>query len=125
MAVFVRSTIPHVSCNSHKLNLEVNKMVDSAQGLNNTIESVHNTMKACKLKLNNAAILRNLTVLKPQFHNNTRWSSMFHMLQCFVLIRNMLVEVSEHVESDIEMNTSEQFKIKVIKYASCTNRSIM
>lgn len=53
---------PYVGCNSHKLNLEVNHMVDCHTQLKTTIETVHETMREAK-KLKNAALLRNPTDL--------------------------------------------------------------
>ena len=64
--------IPHVGYNSHKLNLEVNAMVDTHPDLRNTIESVCNTMTSARSKLKNSAILRNITDLRPKLDNAPR-----------------------------------------------------
>lgn len=111
--------IPHISFNSHKINLEVNKIIDTTQSFKNTIDSIHNTMKSCKVKLKNADILQNLTDLKPMVHNKTRWSSKYYMLECFVRIRDKLVEAAEHSDADIDINVSDPFHNKVMKYAEC------
>lgn len=53
--------LPHLGCCSHKLNIEVNAMVDRHLGLRIAIDSVGETMACAKSKLNNAAIVRNMT----------------------------------------------------------------
>eukprot|EP00171_Calliarthron_tuberculosum_P004682 IDg4682t1 len=85
---------PFVGCNSHKLNLEVNLMVDSQSDMRYVIESVHGTMASDK-QLKDAAILRNLTDYKPFMHNKTRWSGKLHILHRFLLIRDELIEASQ------------------------------
>ena len=75
----------YVGCNSHKLNLEVDAMVDAHVQLKRTIESVHGTMRGAN-KLKNAAFLGTLIDLSPVMHNSTRWSGKLHMLQSFVRI---------------------------------------
>ncbi len=40
--------IPHVECASHRLHLEVRRMIARDSRLSKTIESVHETMKHCK-----------------------------------------------------------------------------
>ena len=52
---------PHVGCCCYLLNLEVNWMVREHKGLDNVIDSVHDTMRAVKMKLKYEAILRNIT----------------------------------------------------------------
>jgi hypothetical protein len=53
----------------HKLGLEVNRMVENHGDL--VIANTHETMRAAKQKLENAAVLRNMTDLKPVMHNKT------------------------------------------------------
>eukprot|EP00171_Calliarthron_tuberculosum_P002661 IDg2661t1 len=77
---------PHVSCTSHKLNNE------------------------------NAAILRNLTELRPVMHNQTRWSGKFNMLQRFERLRDELISASQDVNADIHIDDSAHFLRKVTKY---------
>lgn len=57
--------VPHVGCLSHKLNLEVNHMVDSTS-------KVHETMMNCKCRLRNRDLQRNLTTMATIIHNATR-----------------------------------------------------
>lgn len=49
-----------VRCSSHKLNLEVHNMLDSYDDLCNTIDNVHETVRA-EMQLKNATLLRNIT----------------------------------------------------------------
>lgn len=71
--------IPHVGCNSHKLNLDVERFVRNDSELSALIEKTHTLMTSAKRKLKNAALLRNETDLKPVLHNKTRWSGKYHM----------------------------------------------
>eukprot|EP00171_Calliarthron_tuberculosum_P003774 IDg3774t1 len=64
--------VPHVGCMSHKLNLEVKKMVKNDKDLATTVESIHETMSNCRRRLTNRAMLRNLTELSPLIPNETR-----------------------------------------------------
>lgn len=43
--------IPHVSCASHRLHLEVQRWIASESRLPSTIELIHNTMRSCKKSL--------------------------------------------------------------------------
>ena len=62
---------PYVGCCKYKLNLEVNKMIDEQASLKHCIDAIQNTLTDAR-KLKNAAILRNLTDLRPIVHNETR-----------------------------------------------------
>jgi hypothetical protein len=107
---------PHVGCNNHKLNLDVELMVANTIQLKNVIENVHAVMLSAKRKLKNAALLRNLTNLKPVIHNKTRWSGKHFMLTRFLRIRDELIEVADNEESvELDINTSAQFLAKVKK----------
>jgi hypothetical protein len=48
---------PPVGCMNHKLGLEVNRIVENHGDLSNVIETTHETMRAVKQKLKNAALL--------------------------------------------------------------------
>lgn len=50
------------------------------KSLNNTITDIKNTMIQ-EQELKNSAVLRMLTDLQPEIHNETRWSSKRKMLQ--------------------------------------------
>ncbi len=53
-----------IGCSSHKLNIEVNLMIENHHELCNAIESAHETMRAAK-QLKNATLLRKITELEP------------------------------------------------------------
>lgn len=63
-----------IGCMSHRLNLQVNAMIEQHQDLSNILDQVHETMISAK-QLKSAAVLRKLTEYKPILHNRTRWSS--------------------------------------------------
>ena len=107
-------SIPHVGCKSHILNLEVNEMVKNNEELIATLQSVQTTMLYFKQRLKNAAILRNIVILKPVLHIKTRWSSKSSLLERFVRLRDEFVEVSRSKESDVEINRTPFFKNKCI-----------
>jgi hypothetical protein len=111
--------IPHIGCKNHLLNLEVNRMTDRSADLTDTIETVHNTMLQCKQRLKNAALLRNLVVLKPIIHNKTRWSGKFQMLARWLRLREpLMMSVSESGDSTLDMDDTVRFKNKVTKYTN-------
>ena len=109
--------VPHIWCNSYKLNLEVNSMMNRHADLKSTISCIHDLMRAAKSGLKNAALLRNLTELRPVLNNETRWSGKFLMLQRFTKIRNELIDVSNNEDGSIPINVSIPFSNKVAKYA--------
>lgn len=65
---------PLVECLNHKLNLEVNKMINRMTKLNNQISTVHATMSFANAFVKSAAILRNLTDLHAVIDYAKRWS---------------------------------------------------
>ena len=78
-AVAKELKIAHVGCMSHKLNLDVNEMIDTDPILSDLLENVHDVMNLSR-SLKNAAILRNLTTLVVSTPNKTRWSGKSDML---------------------------------------------
>ncbi len=48
-----------VSCASHRSHLEVKKMINNDRRLSEIIESIHETMRSCKSRLKNRAVLFN------------------------------------------------------------------
>jgi len=110
------SSKPHIGCASHKLNLEVTLMVRNDIQLRNTITGVHETMKAAKTKLKSAAILRNITTLKPILYNKTRWSGKYEMIARFTKIRSQLIEASQDDDADIPMPAHLAYGTTVSKY---------
>ena len=109
-AVSSQLRIPHVGCSNHKLNLEVERMVDNDSTLKDCIDSVHRTMTDCRSKLRNRAMLRNLTTLSPIVENKTRWSGKYMMITRFCRIYDSLRTVAENEQSTVAMNLSSGFK---------------
>lgn len=54
-------SIHHLGCLNHRLNLEMENMVEKDAGLGACVVSVRNTMTHCRDSLRNRALLRNLT----------------------------------------------------------------
>ena len=94
--------IEHVGCKSHLLNLDVNDMMKEDAGLSKLIDQVHETMLSIKTKLTNAALLRNITDLKPIIHNETRWSGKFDMCARCVRLFNSIESASTEEENTID-----------------------
>ena len=65
--------VPHVDCNNHKLNLEINWMIKNDEAFSEIIEEVQQIMKLCVQQLKNRALLANLTPLKPVILHKIRW----------------------------------------------------
>ncbi len=83
---------PHIGCMSHKPNLEARSMIERHYELRNVIESIHRTMKEVKTKSKSAAILRNLTELRPILDNATQWCGKVTMLKRFLDVREEIFE---------------------------------
>lgn len=84
-----------VGCNSHKLNLETNRMLFRKSSMSKALGSVNDTMIKCKKRICNRELLRNLTNLAPVIQNATRWSSKFCMLKKYLQIYEMLLKVTD------------------------------
>ncbi len=106
--------VPH--CASHRLNLEVNTMIASHLDLKNTVGSVHETMNSGRSKLKNAAILRNVTELKPKVDNITRSSGKLEILRQFTRMHEYLVEISGDPDCKLIINSSSSLANKTLKY---------
>jgi hypothetical protein len=119
--------IPHVGCCSHKLNLDVELMVSGNSQMKETISTIHDVMACAKQKLRNAAVLRNITDLRPVLENKTRWSGKVAMLARFVRLRDDLVKAADHGDTDgldQVLDRSSTFLSNTIKYEqwmSCIN----
>lgn len=72
-----------VVCFRHKLSLLVRHMMDSKTSLGTGINNINDTMKSCKLRLKNGAILRNISYLNVVMRNVNRWSSVYTMVSRF------------------------------------------
>jgi hypothetical protein len=88
--------IPHVGCYNHKLNLDVEAMVRGNFELQKTISNIHDVMACAKQKLRNAAVLRNITDLRPILENKTHWSGKVAMIARFIRIRDDLMKAADH-----------------------------
>ena len=108
-------SIPHIPCKNHLLNSEVNYMTSKSNELSDVLESVQKTMRQCKKSLRNAAVLRNLTTLKPILHNKTRWSGKYDTLSRFIKIRSSLIDATNDENTNIDINTINCFLTKVKK----------
>ena len=109
---------PMVGCYSHKLNLEVTRMISSTPDLKDTLASVHETMSAAKSKLKNKAMLRNLVQLAPVVPNATRWSGNCDMVSRYVEIRPELIAVRRDEKCDLPIDATNVFADKVKKYGA-------
>ncbi len=76
----VNKQITHVACWSHKLRLEVRRMCERDIVLAETFRSIGKTKTACKSKLNNRAIIRDVISLFPFLPNDTGWSRLDTMI---------------------------------------------
>lgn len=109
--------IPHIGCASHKLNLQVEAMVESDKDLESCLKSVHDTMMDVRGGLRNRAMLRNLTALCPIVDSKTRWSGKCNMLQRFCRVYDDLKAVAKHESSSIVMDLTTAFKANVTRFS--------
>ena len=91
-------------------------MIDAHTDLKCTVGSVRQTMSSVRGILKNAAILRNLTDLRPKINNATRWSGKCLILHQFTQMRDDLIEATEDPNNDIIINTTTAFLNKVSRY---------
>ena len=113
--------LPFVGCNSHKLNLQVEKMVQSDVSLKKVITDVHNTMSACRNGLRTSAMLRKLETLRPVVENSTRWSGKHSMLVRFNIIRESLIQVADLDGVRLKIDRSVLFANRALKYERMLN----
>eukprot|EP00171_Calliarthron_tuberculosum_P002370 IDg2370t1 len=105
------------SLEASTFSAEFRRMIELDGSLSSTIDSIHDTMKSCKTKLKNRALLRNISHLNPVLHNVTRWSSTYHMIKRFNLIRDDLITVSNEEDSNLDLDKRAVFKTKAEKYS--------
>ena len=67
-------------------------------------------------ELKNSTVLRTLTDLQPDIHNERRWSGKCKMLQKLIRIKSELIEASSYQDSNIEINDSLLYKNRVTKF---------
>ncbi len=108
--------LPHVGCNNHKLNLDMESWVTADNELKETLEKIASTMKSAKNSLKNAAILSELTNLKPVLYNKTRWSGKFDTIDRFIRIRSDLITAANNIECDVEVEDGMNFLRTCEKY---------
>jgi hypothetical protein len=96
--------VPHVGCQNHKLNLEVKYMIAEWPILKTLIEKVNECQKSVKTKLKNAAILRNMTDLRPVLIHEICWSSIRESMCHWVRLHETLMEAADHEDATIEMD---------------------
>ena len=64
--------LPYVGCSSHKLNLEVMKMIENSNNITQTLENAKQIMQVWLSSSNNRAMLEILTDLSPILPSQTR-----------------------------------------------------
>lgn len=106
-----------MSCYSHKLNLELHRMIGKDIRLKETIESIHDMMRSCKQKLKNRDVSRNLICLNPVLNVDTRWSSSFHMISRFNDIREDLIQVADDEHADLIVDSRPSLKSKSERFS--------
>lgn len=110
--------IAHVGCASHKLNLEVRKMLSTDGNLRRTVGSIQETMGTCRNRLKNRAMLRNVSHLQPIIPNETRWSGVCQMVLRYNKIRDALIEIEKNECTDLKMDKQLSFKHNALKIGS-------
>ena len=101
--------IPMVGCHSHRLHLAARTMCEDDTIMASLLSSIGDTMRDCKGKLRNRAILRNLSALSPILPNETRWYGMYRMLRRFNQLRNTIIQVSRTEGARVSVNASQLF----------------
>lgn len=99
---------PLIGCLSHKLHLQVNKMVSENAQLGAQLALVHETMVSSSNSIKNSVVLRNLTYLHPIKQNEMRWSGKYVMLERFSRIHTDVIKPSDEEECSIPINPEPQ-----------------
>ena len=93
-AIATLCNLPPLGCNSHRLNLAVKEITTTSSNL---LEKANNLMTKLRgLKLSGK--LRKLTDLRPVYKNDTRWLSVYEMLDRYCKLRPFLVDSSFAME---------------------------
>ena len=90
--------------------------------LKQILESVQSTMRQCKKSLKNAAVLRNLSTLKPIACDKTRWSGKHDVLKRFIRIREDLIKTADDENTTLEVNSTMGFLNKVKRHQKALAR---
>ena len=91
-------------------------MLHMNSDLSRVIKSVHETMRAPIAKQKNAALLPNLTRLKPIINNETRWSAKLPMLEQFLNMIQEFKEASNYSQRDKAIDMNVFFMSETKKY---------
>ena len=97
-------------------------MTNRLPELNQILESVQNSMRQCKQSLKNAAVLRNLSTLKPIMYNKTRWSGKHDVLKRFIKNREDLIKAADDENTTLEVNSTMGFLNKVKRHQKALAR---
>ena len=90
--------------------------------LRQILEYVQNIMRQCKQSLKNAAVLRNLSTLKPIVYNKTRWSGKHNVLKMFIKIREDLIKTADDENTTLDVNSTMGFLNKVKQHQKALAR---
>lgn len=99
-----------VGCHSHRFNLAVKDMISEDEDL---VQIVRCLMKKLSFQIP-AAKLRRLTPLKSQHANATRWSSTFHMLKRYLVLKEFIVQLDDAEIIDLLPDGEEHARIETI-----------
>ena len=102
-SIAMKLGIKHIGCKSHQLALDVKDMLKADADTATLLQHVHKTMSSIKTKNSNAALLRNVTELKPVLDNKTRWSGKFYMVERYCRIYEDIIKASHHDHSSIDI----------------------
>ena len=102
--------LPHIPCNNHLLNNEINLWIKNSQHIKSTLDKVKDYMTKVKKSLKNSAVLRSITRLHPEVGNATRWTSWGSMMMKFMKIRDSLIECATVDGTTIEVDESVVFR---------------
>ena len=102
--------LPHIPCNNHLLNNEINLWIKNSQLIKSTLDKVKDYMAKVKKSLKNSAVLRSITRLHPEVGNATRWTSWGSMMMKFMKIRDSLIECATVDGTTIEVDESVVFR---------------
>ena len=108
--------IVHVGCNNHKLNSEVQYMMENNKELLRAVNEIHKTKLEFKMKLRNRSALRNLTSLNPILYNKTSWNGKYLVLRRFLELTERMIQVADASDIDDFLKRSNTFRGTVLKY---------
>ena len=101
--------IKHIGCKSHQLALDVKDMLKADKPTSTLLDHIHKTMTSIKTKNTNAALLRNITELRPVLDNKTRWSGKFSMVDRYCRIYDDILKASQEENASIDISRVASF----------------